>query len=100
MAIAEGQIKSETVTTILETTATNSAGDWYKVVPKDRVYEVVITGTKSVDIEGSLDGVTALPTKIKSAITASAAFSTAEPIPYIRANPTSGSGTAQVRVAT
>jgi len=100
MAIASGEIKNETVTTILAATTANTAGDWHHYRARQGVFEVVITGTKNVDIEGSFDGVTAMPIPIQNDITSSVAFTFTDTIPYIRANPTSGSGTATVRIAT
>lgn len=100
MAIASGEIKNEMVVTLLEATATNTATDWFRFRALRAVVEIVITGTKSVSFEGSLDGVTGLPAVIQGPITSSVAFTFSDPIPYIRVNPTSGTGTVAVKIST
>ena len=83
----------ETVT-LLAATAVNEPGAWIPLRALHRTFVVLIEGTKAVDIEGSADGVTALPKPIKANITASDVVTTAEVCHYVRLNPKSGDGTA------
>lgn len=84
--------------TLLASSVANTPGPWTSIAEINRTFVVTIEGTKSLDIEGSADGVTALPAPIKANVTASGAFSTGEVCHYVRVNPQSGDGTASVIV--
>lgn len=83
----------DTIELLAATTGT-TPGDWISLRALHRTFVVLIEGTKAVDIEGSADGVTALPVPIKANITASDVVTTAEVVHYVRLNPKSGDGTA------
>jgi hypothetical protein len=83
----------------MQAQAVTGAGPWIPIDPgKSRSVQVVITGTASVDIEASNDGVNAVPA-LQAGITASAGYVDSDPWLYIRANVKSiSSGTVSVFV--
>ena len=87
-------VTGRAVVSLLEATTENTPGVWQRIHALHRTFVVLIDGTKAVDIEGSADGVTALPVPIKANITASDVVTTAEVCHYVRLNPKSGDGTA------
>jgi hypothetical protein len=79
--------------------AVTGPGSWVAIDPsKPRSVQLVISGTASVDIEASNDGVNAVPA-LQAGITASAGYVDSDPWLYLRANVKSiSSGTVSVVV--
>lgn len=79
-------------TTLISAKTTTGAGDWVPVraIRDKRTFQVTVSGTATVAIEGSNDGVN--PVTLQSGIVASAGFEDDAPWNYVRANVTSVSG--------
>jgi len=87
-------------TTLMQNQGVTGPGNWVNINPaQSRTIQVVITGTATVDIEVSNDGVNAI--KIQTGITASGGYVDVDPWQYVRANVTSiASGTVSAIMGT
>jgi hypothetical protein len=76
-------------TTLTQNQAATGPGAWTKVrqTRDKRTFQVTITGTANVSIEGSNDGVN--PVVLQSGISASAGYEDSAPWNYVRSNVTS-----------
>lgn len=83
--------------TLAQGQTTAGPGPWIPVNPaRARSVQIIITGTASVDIEGSNDGVNSV--SLQTGIAASAGYVDSDPWLWVRSNVKSVSGSVSVLV--